>query len=136
MIKKIYITHCSTKKNKLYKNNNLLTTPDKLYTSKRIIRFINQCKIKNQNWAILSDRYGIWFPHEKHAWYDIHPRSINGKQLDKLVLNFNKNLSLYDEIWYYYNPAKFHILYRKLLDMTKLRDKVVMFSHLKEIEDY
>ncbi len=135
MIKKIYITHCSTKKNKLYKNNNLLTTPDKLYTSKRIIRFINQCKIKNQNWAILSDRYGIWFPHEKHTWYDIHPRNITGKQLDKLVLNFDKDLSMYDEIWYYYNPAKFHTLYKKLLDMTKLRDKVVMFSHLKEIED-
>lgn len=132
---RIYITHCSAKKNTNYKKNNLLTTPDKLYTSKRIIRFINQCQLKSQKWAILSDKYGIWFPQEKHLWYELHPRNVTKEQLNKLIHNFDKSLSEFDEIWYYYNPAIFHSLYKKILKNTKLRDNVVMFSHLKDITE-
>ena len=44
-----------------------------------------------------------------------------------------KNYEDYSEIWFYYNPGRFHSLYERLLRETKLKDKLVMFSHKREI---
>ena len=39
----------------------------------------------------------------------------------------------YDEIWFYHNPGRFHNLYRRLLNQSKLKDRIVLFSHVYEI---
>jgi hypothetical protein len=58
----IYITHCSDKKDNFLKNTLKKVTPDKLYTATPIKRFISKCNEEKVNWAIFSDKYGVWFP--------------------------------------------------------------------------
>jgi hypothetical protein len=67
---RIYVTHCSAKKDRTLKHSGKKVTPDRLYTAAPLQRFMNRCKEKKVQWAIFSDKYGIWFPHEKHEWYD------------------------------------------------------------------
>lgn len=59
--RRIYVTHCSHRKNPVLMKNNKRVTPDKLYTTTPTQRFMNKCKNKGVNWAILSDKYGVWF---------------------------------------------------------------------------
>lgn len=131
---KIFITHCSGKKSEKYKDTGEAITPDKLYTSKRIKSFINKCRSMNVKWAIFSDKYGVWFPNEKHEWYDKSPDNVNEDDLKPLVKNFDEKLLEYDEIWFYHNPARFHSTYKDLLNITTLKDKIIMFSRIKEID--
>jgi len=63
---RIYITHCSAKKNDSLKESKIKVTPDALYTATPTVRFIQKCTQLGAKWAIFSDKYGIWFPHEKH----------------------------------------------------------------------
>jgi hypothetical protein len=130
---RIYITHCSAKKNDDFKDSNKEIFPDKLYTSKRIRAFMNRCKEKKVQWAIFSDLYGIWFPEEKHAWYDKSPDSVMEEEYHSLLNNFNQRLLHYDEIWFYHNPGRFHPLYKKLLKDSALKNKIHLFSHKDEI---
>ena len=58
--RKIYITHCSAKKNPILMDNKARVTPDKLYMVAPTQRFMSEGKNKGVNWAILSDKYGIW----------------------------------------------------------------------------
>ncbi|HZD36815.1 MAG TPA: hypothetical protein VE130_16540 [Nitrososphaeraceae archaeon] len=51
-------------------------TPDRLYTATPTQRFMNECKNKGVNWAILSDKYGIWFSQDLHEWYEVYHLSI------------------------------------------------------------
>jgi len=46
---RIYITHCSAKKDNSLKNSGVKVTPDKLYTATPIQRFMTRCKEKNVN---------------------------------------------------------------------------------------
>lgn len=64
---RIYITHCSAKKNDALKNKMKRVTPDRLYTTIPIQRFMKRCKEKDVKWAIFSDLYGIWFPDIKQG---------------------------------------------------------------------
>jgi hypothetical protein len=43
-IKRIFLTHCSAKKDKSFKENNIQVTPDRLYTATATQRFMNKCK--------------------------------------------------------------------------------------------
>lgn len=138
---RIYITHCSAKKDDFLKCTDKKVPPDKLYTSSRIKGFMRTCKEKKVEWAIFSDEYGIWHSNRKHKWYDKHPDTIikNCVIKDKmkfkwLLNNFDRELKDYDEIWFYYHPGRFHCLYKTLLQKTKLKDKVKQFTHKKEIE--
>jgi len=76
---RIYITHCSKKRNDSLKDTGKKVPPEKLYTAKMLLRFINKCKEKKS--------YG-----------------------------------------------RFHPLYQRLLRGTTLRNKVKLFTHIREIE--
>ncbi|MEW6181488.1 MAG: DUF6884 domain-containing protein [Chloroflexota bacterium] len=130
MSEKIYITHCSAKKNNTIKR----ATPDKLYTAIPLQRFVKKCKEKRVNWAIFSDKYGVVFPWEEIEWYDKHPSKVTNEVFKSLVENFVRRLSKYDEIWFYHNPGRFHPLYKKLIKEAKNKGfKVIPFTHLSEI---
>ena len=133
--KRIYITHCSAKKNTDLKESLIEVTPDSLYTATPTQRFMEQCKQAKANWAIFSDKYGVWFGDKKHRWYEKNPSKITEKELELLIKNFETKLGKYDEIWFYYNPGRFHRVYRELLEKSKLRSKITRFTHLKQIEN-
>ena len=109
-------------------------TPDCLYTAAPIRRFIAKCEERKVNWAIFSDKYGVWFPKEKHAYYDKSPSVVTPAEFRALLESFDRRLSRFDQIWFYHNPGRFHALYRKLLSMSELKAKVHLFYHLSEIE--
>lgn len=106
--KKIYITHCSAKKNPIFKNTVSKATPDKLYAATPIQRFINQCRNREVSWGIFSDKYGVWFPDIRHEWYEKNPDKVTEEEFNRLVDGFNKVLNQFDEIYFYHNPGRFH----------------------------
>ena len=130
---RIYITHCSAKKDNSLKNSGEKVTPDKLYTATPTQRFMSKCKEKKVNWVIFSDLYGVWFPNIEHWWYEKDPDTVTEQEFKKLVNDFDQKLQDFDEIWFYYNPGRFHPLYERLLQETHLRDKINRFTHLREI---
>ena len=133
-MKRVYITHCSAKKNITLKNRKIKVEPNKMYTATPIQRFMNKCKEMDVDWAIFSDNYGIWHPDEKHEWYEKNPNKVNEEEFKKLVVNFDKALGGFDEIWFYNNPGRFHRLYRKLIEASSLKDRIKCFTHIHVIE--
>jgi len=131
---RIYVIHCSAKKDDSLKDTGEKVTPDKLYTSTRIQQFMKRCKEKNVQWAIFSDKYGVWFPHEEHEWYDKHPNTVSEQEFKKLVRDFEEKLGDYGEIYFYYNPGRFHPLYKRLLREVKVKGRIILFSHINEIK--
>lgn len=131
--RRIYVTHCSAKKDDTLKETNTEVTPDMLYKSTPIQRFMKSCKSKAVSWAIFSDKYGIWLSEDKHKWYEKDPNKVTDDEFNRLVDNFNKSLGNFGEIWFYHNPGRFHRLYKKLLDKTSLRAKIRLFTHIKDI---
>jgi len=133
-LKKIYITHCSAKKNETLRETDKKVTPDQLYTSKRIQRFINRCKEKGVEWAIFSDKYGVVFPSDKIEWYEKHPNKVKEEEFQFLLKNFIEKLKDYDEIWFYYHPARFHSLYKRLIEEgINAGLNIKLFKHISEI---
>lgn len=130
---RIYLTHCSAKKDDSLKCTGKKVTPDKLYTATPTQRFINKCKEKQVKWAIFSDLYGIWFPKIEHEWYEKDPDTVTEQEFRMLKEDFEQKLEDYNEIYFYHNPGRFHTLYKRLLRETKLKDKITLFSHLREI---
>jgi len=98
-----------------HKDSHKKVTPDVLYRSSRIQRFMRTCKQKDVDWAISSDKYGIWHKNIKKSWYEKSPNSVTEEEFNKLVDDFNRKLKDFDEIWFFYNPGKFHKSYRKLI---------------------
>lgn len=134
MCKKIYITHCSAKKNNTFRNTGKKVTPDKLYTAKPLQRFVKKCKEKGVEWAIFSDKYGVVYSKEKIEWYDKHPSRVSSDEFKFLLDNFVQRLSKYEEIWFYHNPGHYHSLYKKLVQEAKKKGlNVKLFTHLSEI---
>ena len=131
---RIYIIHCSGTKDDSLKNTGKKVTPEELYTSPRIRPFLDECLKKNVKWAIFSDLYGVWFPHIKHEWYDKSPYDVSEEEYELLLKDFDQKLKSYDEIWFYYNPRYCHSLYKRLLNGTKLKDKIHLFSHYWDIK--
>lgn len=76
---------------------------------------MRECKNKGVNWAILSDKYGIWFSDDLHEWYEKNPSAITGEEFSDLVSEFDKSLRQFDQIYFYHNPGRFHKLYKRLL---------------------
>ncbi len=132
---RIYLTHCSAKKNVSLKGSVSEVTPDMLYTATPTQRFMKQCNKVKANWAIFSDNYGVWFNDKKHRWYEKNPSKITEKEFELLLKDFEADLNEYDEIWFYYNPGRFHRVYRELLKRSKLSPKITLFTHLVQIED-
>lgn len=130
---RIYLTHCSAKKALTPKTTKGKLTPDQLYTSQKIQGFMKECKIKKVKWAIFSDLYGVFLPHEKRSWYEKHPDKVSKEEFEALVENFDTRLEKYEEIWFYYHPARFHPLYRSLLQNSSLKKRIKIFSKKQEI---
>lgn len=130
---KIYITHCSAKKDDSLKHTGRKVTPDRLYTAKPTQRFMNKCKERQVEWAIFSDLYGVWFPNIEHEWYEKDPDTVTEQEFSELVNDFDQKLLKFDEIWFYHNPGRFHPLYKRLLQKTKLKNKVKLFTHIRDI---
>lgn len=99
--RRIYVTHCSARKADTLKETNIEVTPDMLYKSTPIRRFIKSCKSNRVSWAIFSDKYGIWFANSRHKWYEKDPNKITEDEFNTLVDNFNKSLGDFDEIWFF-----------------------------------
>ncbi len=78
-----------------------------------------------------SDR--VWFPDIEHEWYEKDPGTVTEKEFKDLVNDFDKKLKGYKEIWFYYNPGRFHPLYKRLLKETRLKERVKLFTHISEI---
>jgi len=132
---RIYITHCSAKKDNSLKDTGRRVTPDKLYKATPTQRFMNRCKDKNVNWAIFSDLYGVWFPNIEHEWYEKDPYTVTEQEFRNLVKDFDQKLKNYDGVWFYYNPGRFNPLYKRLLQETMLKNKVKLFTHIGEIKE-
>jgi hypothetical protein len=130
---KIYLTHCSSKKDNSIKNTGRKVTPDKLYMATPTQRFMRKCSEKKVNWAIFSDLYGVWFLNEERGWYEKSPDAVTEQEFKVLINNFDDKLKQYDEIWFYYNPGRFHRLYKRLLQETKLKERIKRFTHIGEI---
>ena len=63
-----------------------------LYAATPIQRFMNGCKNKGVNWAIFSDKYGIWFSDDLHEWYDKNPNRVTEDEFNRLVREFDRSL--------------------------------------------
>jgi len=69
------------------------------------------CKDKNVNWAIFSDKYGVWFSHEKHNWYEESPNDVTESEFQVLLENIDSSLKDFVEIIFYRpNERRFHRL--------------------------
>lgn len=131
---RIYLTHCSAKKDDSLKERGGKTTPDRLYTSPFVERFTTKCISEDVKWAIFSDLHGVMFPKVELEWYDKHPDQVMESEFRELVKDFDDKLGTYDEIWFYYDPAHYHPFYDKLLQAADCRVKVIKFSDLELIK--
>lgn len=94
---------------------------------------MNKCKDKRIKWAIFSDKYGVWFSHIQHEWYEKNPNKVTEEEFNNLVSEFNESLRQFDKIYFYYNPGRFHRLYKRLLETSELKSKIKLITHLNEI---
>jgi hypothetical protein len=132
---RIYITNCSFTKDSNLENTIIKVTPDKLYTATSIQRFMRRCQESGVNWAIFSDKYDIVFPTDKIPWYEKDPDDVKESEYQVLFHNFAEKIWIYNEIWFYYNPGRFHPLYKRLLKDAKIKGMGIhLFSHLAEIK--
>ena len=67
----LYVTYCSASKKPVEKGS-----PKELYNSPRITCFITYCESKHYNWAILSAKYGLFFPYEVHKNYNVTFKTV------------------------------------------------------------
>lgn len=130
---RIFLTHCTGIKNDSLRLTHQKVTPDLLYLSVPTKRFISRCKNQDVNWAIFSDKYGVWFPSIKHLWYDKHPDLVTEEEFIELLRCFDENLKDFSEIWFYNNPSWFHPLYQRIISASALNSRIRKFSHLKDI---
>jgi len=94
---------------------------------------MKKCKDQGVTWAIFSDLYGVYFPSDRHSWYEMPPDKVNEEEFKRLVWDFDKKLKGYHEIWFYHHPARFHRLYRRLLKESRLKGRVKLFTKVLEI---
>lgn len=119
VLKRIYITHCSRDKDPEYEASGLKTTPDLLYTSAGLQRFIQYCNEHHHYWAIFSDRYGVVFRDERIKWYSKPPDSVTESEFEELVSNFVTRLSFFDEVYFYQRGGENHPLFQRVIDRAR-----------------
>lgn len=130
---RVYLTHCSAEKEHSLQGTGKKVTPDRLYTATSTQAFMSRCQEKEVDWAILSDLYGVWFPEVEHEWYEKHPDTVTDQEFSGILKDFAQKLKNYDEIWFYFNPERFHSFYQKILQGTELKSKVKQFTELQKI---
>ena len=132
-LNKVYLTHCSAKKDTSLKYSRKKVKPIYLYTATPTQRFMKRCQRVGVEWAIFSDKYGIWYPSQRHEWYEKDPGNIPPEEFERLLRNFDKSLSKFDEIWFYRNPGRFHPLYQRLINSSSLKKRIMPITHLDDI---
>jgi hypothetical protein len=133
---RIYLTHCCAKKDDTLKGTGQKVSPERLYIARPTQRFMKKCTSLGVRWAIFSDYYGVWFPEIEREWYgdDVgDPNGIKEPRLTKLIEGFDKTLEQSDEIFFYYNPGRFHPFYAELLERTVLKPRIQRITHLWDI---
>ncbi len=133
---RIYLTHCSAKKDDSLRGTGKEVTPDRLYRSQKTQCFMQRCKNMNVRWAIFSDHYGVWFSDVEREWYgdDVgDPNLVTNERFLALLKDFDSSLCNFDEIVFYYNPGRFHPIYKRLLERTVLRTRIRLITHYREI---
>jgi hypothetical protein len=75
----------------------------------------------------------VWFPEVRHEWYEKDPNTVTEAEFSVLVRDFDDKLASHSEIFFYYNPGRFHPLYERLLDRSALADRVKRITHLRDI---
>lgn len=110
---KLYITHCGEKKNPG------ILTPQEMYKSSRIKRFVKWCKGHSRPWAIISARYGLFFPDERKPDYNV---TLNRRQQNSdyfLNIRVEKNGKLLGK-----EESKSHIvtLARGIRDQLRVKE--------------
>jgi hypothetical protein len=130
---RIYVTHCSHKKNDSLKGTGVAAPPQEVYTATPTQRFMARCSAAGVKWAIFSDLYGVWFPEVRNPWYEKDPNTVTESEFQALLDNFEAVLAPFDEIHFYYNPGRFHGLYQRLIESSALAARIRCVSHLREI---
>jgi hypothetical protein len=120
-MKTIYVTHCSRDKNPEYEISGNDTTPDILYASRNLQKFIAWCRRENQSWAIFSDKYGVVFNDERIQWYNKPPDTVNADEFDHLLTSFTTRLSGFERIIFYHRPGETHPLFLKIVQLGRER---------------
>lgn len=118
-MKTLYITHCSREKQDGIKETGEAVTPDRLYTSPSLIKFVNFCKRSELDWAIFSDKYGVVFPEETIQWYSKPPDTVTTKEFEQLLENFNTRLAGFDEIYFYHRSGETHLVFQQIERLGK-----------------
>ena len=91
------------------------------------------CKSYPVDWAILSDKYGVFFPNEKHEYYEKPPASVTIEEEAVIITQFNERLAGYNEIWFNVRAETFHPFYERVLKRSNLVDRIHLFEDIREI---
>jgi hypothetical protein len=131
---RIYLTHCSAEKDAQLQDTGVTVTPDRLYTNPQVQRFMERCKEKNVQWAILSDRYGVYQSNDCNAWYEKHPDTVTPQEENAIIQDFNRKLDLYNEIHFLVRADSFYPFYARVLKKTILAERIQSFQDINSIE--
>ena len=119
----LLVTKCS----KFKKQSNELLMPKELYTSKQNIKFYSFCEQYQLPYAILSDKYGLFYYDETKECYDIHPSQLSDKDKENLGLII-KNKALqrdYNTIIFY---ASSPLMSKPYFDMLSYSGLQIFFA--------
>lgn len=64
--------------------------PHELYCSNRCANFFQWCFYLKMEYAVLSDKYGLFFWDEKKPGYDLHPSKLTEKDFEDLGARIKK----------------------------------------------
>lgn len=131
---RVYLTHCSKDKSAFAKESGEKLPPDQLYTDEGLVAFMERCKSMGVSWAVLSDRFGVFLPTERHEYYEKHPGTVTAEEEGAIRLDLEQKLLSYDEIWFYVRPATIHPFYERVLKASLLGERVSLFTDLEEIK--
>ncbi len=129
----IYVTHCSGEKDDCLRASGRAVAPEKLYTSVRFRGFARACHEAGVAWAVLSDRYGVWFADENREWYEKAPGDVSEAEFRALVEDFDRKLAGFERIHFYHEAGRLHPLYRRVVEASALRDRIEFFTDLSMI---
>jgi len=108
----LFVTYCSSSKSS---STQELFTPEELYQGTRITGFIRANKKVDSSWAILSDKYGLFFPDDQRPYYELHPNDVSPIEEQLLFNRTLDQLRTFDRVWFYgaENWNRVHKLYRR-----------------------
>ncbi len=129
----VFLTHCSKEKSETAKSTGEKLPPDKLYTDPGLLAFIQRCQQTGSRWAILSDKYGIFFPWESHEYYEKPPAAVTQEEEEAITADFHTRLAEFGEIYFYIRSETFHPFYQRVILNGPLAERVVFFEDLGQI---